>query len=544
MNPLHKFLLVVLIVLAVAGLYAPSLHYAVFFDDKNFFEQSGLNLIFQRGFAFEPRWLPYFTTAWIDLIFTDALFAQRVTNVCLHLVTGYVLYTLVRQISNHVAPHRNNERAALAAALLFLLHPLAVYAVGYLIQRTILMATLFALLALNTYFDGLITRKKAYFGFAALFYLLSAFSKQHAVLVPLVALALTPLATSLTRHTWRQLVLPFALFLPIAVLVVVKSRSQIGQVYEPFAEQLVQLHGGGETPGTTWMLSVMTQAVLYFKYLLLAFVPNPGWMSIDMRPPFAAQFADPKYLLGVLALAAYGLISLRWLLKGGRRGLVGFALLAPLLLFAVELSTVRIQEPFVLYRAYLWIPPLFLLIPALTYAVPNKLFWPLVLAVAAAFAMASSDRLQSFSSEYTLWDDAVRKLPSELAQGSARTFRNRGYLSMRRGNRDAAIVDMTRALRVDPAYKKAYQNRSFIYMYQGKYEDALQDVNTVLRLYPDDPNNLALRGMIYRRVDKFDEAIADFKRACELHSVSACAAEKAAREYVARNTRTQQGGAR
>jgi hypothetical protein len=535
MNPFPKFFLGTLIVLAVAGLYAPSLHHAVFFDDKNFFEQSGLNFIFQKGFVFEPRWLPYFITAWIELIFTDALFAQRVINVGLHLLTGFVLYALVKQVTSHVAPHRNNGRAALAAALLFLLHPLAVYAVGYLIQRTILMATLFGLLTLNTYFDALVTRNKAYFGFAALFYLLSAFSKQHAVLVPLAALALTPLAVPLTRQTVRQLILPFALFVPIAVLVIIKSSSTVGQVYEPFAEQLVQLQGGDSSAGMMWVLSVMTQAALYFKYLLLAFVPNPDWMSIDMRPPFASSLTQPKYVLAVLALAVYGVAALSWLLKGGRRGLVGFALLAPLLLFAVEFSTVRIQEPFVLYRAYLWIPPLFLLIPVLTNGVSAKWFWPALLVVAAAFFMASSNRLQSFSSEFALWDDAVLKLSGEMAQGSARTYRNRGYLNMRRGDREAAITDLNRALKVDPSYKKAYQNRAFIYMYQGKFELALQDVNTVLRTNPNDPNNLALRGMIYRRVGRFDEAIADFRRACELHSVSACSADHAAREYTTRN---------
>ncbi|MHB1084482.1 MAG: tetratricopeptide repeat protein [Thiobacillus sp.] len=520
-----KTLLPVSLIVAVVALYWPSLHFPVFFDDINFFDRSGLNAIFLKGFAFEIRWLPYFTMAWVDLVFTDSIFAQRFINVGLHLVTAFVLYALVKQVSNHAAPHRNNERAALAAALLFLLHPLAVYAVGYLIQRTILMATLFGLLALNTYFDGLVTRKKAYFLFSALFYLLSTFSKEHAVLIPAAALALTPLAVPITRRTWRQLVLPFALFLPIALLVVIKSQNNLGRIYEPFAEQLVSLHGG-ESPLVIWMLSVMTQASLFFKYLLLALVPYPGWMSIDMRVPFAAHLGEPRYVLGLLALAAYGVTALLLLLKGGRRGLVGFALLAPLLLFAVEFSTVRIQEPFVLYRAYLWIPLLFLMIPALSYALSDKLFWPLVLAIALAFAASSHGRLQSFSSEFALWDDAVRKLPDELASGSARTFSNRGYLNMKRGDLDASIADFTRALRVDPAYKKAYQNRAFVYMRQGKYQAALQDANTVVRLFPEDPNNYSIRGLIHKSAGQFDKAMADYEIACKHKSISACVAIK------------------
>jgi hypothetical protein len=528
----RKTLLFVLMIAVVAGLYWPSLHYKPFFDDINLFERSGLNRIFLEGWAFEIRWLPYFLTAWADLLFDDNIFAQRIINVALHLATAFVLYTLVEQVSHHAAPHRNNQRAALAAAWLFLLHPLAIYAVGYLIQRTILMATLFGLLALNTYFDGLVTRKKAYFLFSALFYLLSAFSKEHAVLIPAAALALTPLAVPISRQTWRQLVLPSSLFLLIAVLVVVKSQDNLGRVYEPFAAQIVRLHTGEESQFALWGLSVMTQATLFFKYMGLMLVPYAGWMSIDMRVPLAANFGEPKYLLGVLAFVMYGMTAFFWLLQGGRRGLIGFALLAPLLLFAVEFSTVRIQEPFVLYRAYLWMPLLFLLLPAISYSVPDKLFWAVILAIAVAFSFSSRDRLESFSSEFALWDDAVQKLPDEQALGSARTHANRGYLNMKRGDMQAAIVDLTHALRVDPEYKKAYQDRAVVYMKLGNFPAALQDADLAIRLQPEDPNGYALRGVIYRSKGDFDKAMADFEFACKQKSIGACTAIKSIKGYA------------
>lgn len=517
-----KLITPILITAAAVGLYWPSLHAPIFFDDIPLFRQNGLNNLFIQGFVFEIRWLPYFLTAWADLIFDDKVFAQRCINVGLHLVTAFVLYALVKQVSNHAAPHRNNERAAMAAALLFLLHPLAVYAVGYLIQRTILMATLFGLLALNTYFDGLVTRKKAYFVFSALFYLLASFSKEHAVLIPAAALALTPLAAPITRQTWRQLVLPLSLFLPIAILVVIKSQSNLGRVYEPLAEQLLVLRGGNESQALLWLLSAMTQASLFFKYLLLMLVPNPGWMSIDMRMPFAEHVWQPKYVLGVLALTTYGVTALLCLLKGGRRGVIGFSLLAPLLLFAVEFSTVRLQEPFVLYRAYLWMPLLFLLVPALTYAVPDKFFWSAILVAAVAFSVASSDRLKSFSSSHALWDDAVLKLPSELAPGSARAYNNRGLQNMQRGDIRAAIEDFTSSLRVDSEYKLAYRSRAFAYMKQGEHLAAIQDAETVVRLHPKDPGNLILLGAVYRGAGQLDKAMANFEIACKRGLLVAC----------------------
>ena len=521
MHMRRKLPLPVLLLTAVVGLYATSLHHPIFFDDIYLFNHNGLNKIFLQGFAFELRWLPYFLMAWIDLIFEDKIFAQRAINVGLHLATGLVLYSLVKQVSHRAAPHRNNERAALAAALLFLLHPLTVYAVGYLAQRTILMATLFGLLALNTYFDGLITRKKSYFLFSAFFYLLSAFSKEHAVLIPAAALALTPLAAPIARETWRQLTLPFALYVPIVALVVLKSLGVLGQSYEPVTEQLIY-RDPGESRSMLWLLSAVTQAALFFKYLLLVLFPNPGWMSIDMRVPFAEHLWQPKYLLSVFALAAYGLTALAWLHSGGRRGLVGYALLAPLLMYAVEFSTVRLQEPFVLYRTYLWLPLLFMLIPALTHLMSGKMFWLTTLTCALIFAVASSNRLSSLSSEFAVWDDAVRKLPDKSAMGSARALSNRCNLNLRSGKLELAIADCTRAIKASPKYRLAYQNRAFAYMKHGQMQAAIADAKTVAQQYPQDPHSDTLLGAIYQGAGEFDKAQTYFEMGCKRQSIAAC----------------------
>ena len=511
-----------LVLAAGVGLYLPSLHHPVFFDDIVFFNRNVLNDIFIAGFDFNTRWLPYFITAWIDLIFDDKIFAQRIFSLVLHLLTGFMVYSLIKQVSQHTAPHRNNERAALAAALLFLLHPLAVYATGYLIQRTILMATLFGLLSLNTYFDGLITRRKSYFFFSALFYFLSAFSKEHAVMMPMAALALTPLALPMTRQNCSRLVLPFALYAPIAALVILEKLGILGRSYEPLAEPLIILRDLNETPLMLWLLSVVTQAALYFKYLGLTLFPNPEWMSVDMRVPFADDLAQPKYIFGLLAFITTGLTGLVWLLRRGRCGLVGYALLAPLLLFVVEMSVVRIQEPFVLYRAYLWIPLMFMVIPALTYALPDWVFWCGTLIVAVALATASTDRLNSFSSHYSLWDDAVRKLPLQLVPGSARAYNNRCQQNLLRGDLQSAIVDCSRALQVDPKYKLAYQNRAFAYMKQGDFQAALQDAQTIVRLYPDYPHAHTLLGAMYQGAGMLENARASYEISCASRSLAAC----------------------
>lgn len=518
----------VILVLGVSALalYLPFLGNPLVFDDLPYFMYGGFQDVFIAGFSLDRRWLPYFMTAWVELLFDNSLPIQRFINLGLHLACALTLYALVRQISNHAAPHANNDRAALAAALLFLLHPLAVYAVGYLIQRTILMATLFGMLSLSAYFDGLLTRKKTYFFLSAIFYFLSAHSKEHAVLIPALALMMSPLAGCFDRKMMMQLAFPFALYLPVFILIILKSTGAVGQAYEPESANFISAHIGTTDTHSAWQLSVATQASLYFKYLLLTFLPIPGWMSVDMRVPFADRLTDPKYVLGIGAYLAYGIAALALIAKGGRKALLGLAFISPWLMFGVEFSTVRIQEPFVLYRNYLWIPLLFLLVPVLTNKLSGNVFWGGVIGVSIAFAAASRDRLESFSSGFALWNDAVQKLPDrEDVPGVERAYFNRGneYIALK--NVPAAIADYTRAIEINPNLSALYLNRAHAFWQNHDFSRAEQDVDASIRLDAASAQAYYLSGLINQKNGRSEEAIRDFDRACKLGFQGGCYAK-------------------
>ncbi len=513
----NKYLIGSLLAGGALALYWPTFQYPIFFDDRNLLADGHVFNFFLGGFSFSTRWLPYMTMAWIELLFENALFMQRLFNLVLHMITAYVLYRLVLQVSDHVAPHHNNTRAAMAAAALFLLHPVAVYAVGYIIQRSILMATLFGLLSLSAYFEGLTKRSQAQFWFAGLFYLLLSFSKEHAVLVPVAALLLTPLAGTMDRKMLLRMGLPVLLYTGVAIGMIYRYRSVIGIAYEPSAPSML---AGNVCDGAhlcSWALSAMTQAWLYFGYLLRMVWPNPDWLSIDWRVSVARNFGQIEFWFGMLALAGYAALASFWLLKRGRLGLVGFSLLAPLALFAVEFSTVRVQEPFVLYRAYLWMPLLFLMLPAVSNTLPARLFWSLFFVVAFGLAWAAHDRLRSFSSEFSLWDDAARKLSDPQIPGAARIFVNRGGFFLRDGQYDAALADFSRALQADPASALAHRGVVFAYLGRKEPQIALNAVQMLIGMKPDEPEAYTARGYVYSAMNDMVRARADFERGCENH---------------------------
>ena len=96
-------------------------------------------------------------------------------------------------------------------------------------------------------------------------------------------------------------------------------------------------------------------------------VPYVGWMSIDLRPPFPLTFLSWQM---VAAVAWFGLmLGSAWLVvrRKDAWSIVGLCLLMPGLLFITEFSTVWLQDPFVLYRSYLW-----------SRALPALFAWPLI----------------------------------------------------------------------------------------------------------------------------------------------------------------------
>src|SRR5205823_2508441 len=218
-----------------------------------------------------------------------------------------------------------------------------------LTQRSIILATLFSLAALWCVLEGLHRHSMGWHLAAAALYFLALISKEHAVMLPAVAMVLAILMGRFSR----QLVIAALVMALAAAAAVYRARGLLGSAYEPFAQDIGAL---------AYPLSVMNQGSLFFRYLLTWLVPCPCWISVDLRValPLALQ------ALGFVAFLGYAVIAALLLRRGGAAGLAGFALLYPWLLALTEFATVRAQEPFVLYRSYLWMSGLPAALPALT----------------------------------------------------------------------------------------------------------------------------------------------------------------------------------
>ncbi|MFA6969842.1 MAG: tetratricopeptide repeat protein [Gallionella sp.] len=526
----RSWIFVVLLLAAVTALYGQFLWNPIVFDDVYFFiiDNEGKQPVSSYHWSLlELRSLPYATIAWTAKLLGLDLINFRVEALLLHAVVGVALFFFVLQLYRQVpALGVNGEQKlpviwlAFFAALLFVLHPVAVYGAGYLIQRTIVMATLFSLLAMQAYLHGSVRHQPLWLWASVPLYYLAVFCKEHAIMLPAVLLALTMLLHEDWRAKLKQRWGIFAVFAAIALFVLLARKGVLGSVYEINApEMLEQIDGGAHS----YMLSILTQSALFFKYLALWLVPNPAWMSVDMREPFA-QGVFSVYGLALLAYFLYGLLAIRLLFKRGRAGLIGFALLFPWLMFMTEFTTVRVQESFVLYRSYLWMAGLLVIVPLLFLKMRARPALAALSLISVLMMLLAWDRLTTFSHPLLLWDDAAKLVEGRpYLPGMERIYHNRGISLSKTRLKQEAIADYTTAIRMRPNYGYVYNDRGVMYLELQRYAEAMNDFETAIRIKPDYSLPYIGRGVVLKKFGRQEEARQSFGTACVLGYQSACA---------------------
>jgi tetratricopeptide (TPR) repeat protein len=389
------------------------------------------------------------------------------------------------------------------------------YAVGYLVQRSILVATLFSVLAVLACARGSLRGQPWLVASSVPLYYLALLGKEHAVMLPGALLAVVfVLHANWKAQLWRYRYVWAGHFL-LAVLVVMAKAGLLGQIYEPTTDQMLV-----KPPQWAYPLSVLTQSGLYFKYLMHWLLPQPRWMSIDMQIALAGT-VQPGYLLGLVAYIAMGAGSIYLMSRRGLAGLLGFSLFYPWVMFWTEFSTVRIQEIFVLYRSYLWAAGLFCAVPVVFKRVELRSAVTMVVLLAAGLFVVAMERLTVLSLPLFVWDDAAKLVKGENAlPGAYRIYYNRGYEYWNQGMAEPAKQDFKKAIELNPRFADAYGNLGALYANQKEWENArsmLQQAIDVAarsgRGYSTAQGNL---GLVQANNGEWDAALSSFTQAIEL----------------------------
>ena len=214
-----------------AALYVPFLSNPLFFDDRGIFSGSQFAQYATSPLGWGARYPAFFTIAAVHVVF-GTIEAQRAVSALFHCGTAFALFIALRVLQARWTPaatpqkQRRDSLAALAAAAVFAVHPVAVYAAGYLVQRSIVLATLFALLSLAVLVRGVGSGRLAYALGAGGLYAAAVLSKEHAILLPAVALAALG-RPSRDRAYYRYVAAYLAVCVPAAITAVLFVKGVI-----------------------------------------------------------------------------------------------------------------------------------------------------------------------------------------------------------------------------------------------------------------------------------------------------------------------------
>jgi hypothetical protein len=516
----------VVLVVITAVTYLPFLGNAFFFDDLSFFLSGAPAYYVQKTFNFELRWFPYASLGWTAEFFSDAMpHFFHLGNVLLHLGNSILVYELFRKITGLLVPQaaaQQIKQGAWLGAAVFAVHPVAVYAAGYVVQRSILMATFFGLLMFWAYLRGAVSGDKRWLVLSVVFYFIACFSKEHSVLLLLVLAALVILLRDHNKLDKKEMAFVWIAYFVVSVSVVLRAKGVFGLPYEPMSAQLFEQQGIVASTPILHLQSIMTQAGLFFKYLFLWLVPNPAWMSIDMREQFIMTWKAWQGWAGIVAFVAYGAVAMCWLWHRGSKGLLGFALLYPWLLYLIEFSSIRVQEPFVLYRSYLWMPGLMLLVPLMMLHFSGRntfkiLFWIVLLLIPLSW-----NRLWIFADNFRMWNDAAVLLSDERVAGADRIYFNRGQALTKNSQWDAAAKDFARAAIISPKLAPVQFELANAYAHLDRYQDALVSLNAAIQIDPTRAVYYYYKGISLKHLHQYAASQDQMRNACELKYIYAC----------------------
>ena len=109
-----------------------------------------------------------------------------------------------------------------------------------------------------------------------------------------------------------------------------------------------------------------------------------------------------------------------------------------------------------------------------------------------------------------------------------------GAESLFAGEYEAAIEQLSEAIRLDPRYAPAYSSRGSAYLHTGENKAAIQDYDTAIRLAPENPDladDYYNRAFVYQTLGEYQQAIEDYTKAIRSSPVRADLYESRATAY-------------
>jgi tetratricopeptide (TPR) repeat protein len=461
---------------------------------------------------FSESWIGHWTPlAWISLALNHAVhgldpFGYHLVNVALHALNAWLAAGVFEALLARAAPQQTlaaRRSAALAAALLFALHPLRVESVAWITERRDVLSgafwlgTLWAWLA-ATAPDIEPARRRRRLAGALVLFCASLLSKAWGITIPALLLVLCawPLrrfGAGKTRVVAAELAL-FAVFACAGGGLAWWAQSRDSAAVSLADHTLVERY-----------LQACYGVALYVQKSLW-----PSGLHVLYPLPREISWAEPRFLVPGLAVP---LVTLALLGAAKRAPALCVAwcafgiTAAPILGFAQ--SGVQLAADRYTYLACL--PFALLAAAGLARCVGARRGLALACALAAALGVATWKQCGYWKDSLALWERSLALEPDNYV-----ALYKRGKARYDSGDVDGALSDYRRAIVVDPDAHAAWYYLGDAERTRGQFDAALAAYDRAIALRDDHPYARLNRGVLLAETGAVERALVDLDLAVSL----------------------------
>ncbi len=412
-------------------------------------------------------------------------FGYHVINVLLHALNSALFFLICRVF--FAAPF-----TALAAALLFAVHPAHGEAVAWTSGRAELLGALFFLSAWLAYL-----RNRSVM--SLLFFVAALLCKENTLLLPAV-LFLSDLHQRRVRDGWKKYILYVSV---IAAYLVVRD-----SIYRfPLLRSVAKISFIDNPLVTgTLMERLCTATRILGDYVLAMFWP------FRLAPDYSFNQIHVTAVVPVLALVLIGAAVIAAACSFRKQGiawvgvLLFFILISPVSNVLTIIGTIKADR-------FLYLPSLgFCVVAAAILARSGRYAVAITALIALACSAQTLVRNSIWHDERSLWTEAVARSPN-----SAKAQYNVGVQQLKAGENAAAVDSFTKAVGIETNFMLARLNLGVALIYAGAPDRALAFYNESQAMFETNADFYVNRGLANVYTGRRAAAADDFRRALELN---------------------------
>jgi Flp pilus assembly protein TadD len=414
----------------------------------------------------------------------------HLTNILFHILNSILIYFLALTI------FKEKYILSLFTSLLFALHPIATEPVNAISFREDLLAMCFFLISFLFYIKYFNSKKIIFFILSLIAFIISLFSKESAVVLPLILILYTFSFSGIKEVFKRKYY--YSIYFIILAIYIYLTR------YSIFSNPYYIAKPAQDTGGTYFTFLTMLKVFAYYIKLLI--------LPLNLRPdyviPISHSLSEPMVILSILVLVttlAIGILMFK------KNKIIFFAIFYFFICLAPVSNIIRIVV--LMAERFLYIPYLgFCIGASILFDKLSKSYKSIFLIfLLIYYSILTFNQNKIWKNEIILWEITLKRCPNSVF-----AYNNLGLLYGERGQFDKAEEYSKKAIEMDKNLASAYNNLGIVYDEKGLPDEAEKYYKKAIELnknFAEPYNNL---GVIYERKGLLDKAEEYYKKAIEL----------------------------